>query len=167
VTSPVVEYFSICAVNFITIWKIILVNEEISPMSFEPSFLELTSGTVAVVGSSASAVSSLRRLRSAGANVRWYCADLDVAEAVLLASAPPGHLELSFADPLQAEYRDFIAVVAGASTAIDRAIADRARASNVPVHIDEQPALSTFILPEAGDRIALGWSHASSQEIAA
>ena len=68
-------------------------------------------------------MSSLQTLRAAGANVRWYCSDLDIAEAVLLASGPPGRLELSFADPLQVDYRDFIAVVAGAGSSLDRAIA--------------------------------------------
>jgi uroporphyrin-III C-methyltransferase / precorrin-2 dehydrogenase / sirohydrochlorin ferrochelatase len=136
-------------------------------MSFQPSCLDVTSGTVAVVGSSANAVISLRLLRSAGANVRWYCGDLDVAEAVLLASAPPGHLELSFSDPLQAEYRDFTAIVAGTGGAIDQTIADRARANNVPVNVVDQPALSSFTLPTTNDFVAASWRNTSPREIAA
>ena len=69
-------------------------------MRSSPSFLDLTDGTVALIGSGAAVVSKLRVLRSTGASVRWYCGSLDVAEEVVLASEPPGRLELSFADPL-------------------------------------------------------------------
>src|SRR4051794_41111870 len=90
------------------------------PPNIASAGLDLTAGLVAVIGSSAAATASLQTLRSAGVNVRWYCRDLDVAATVLLASGPPGRLELSFADPLQADYRDFIAVVAGDGSALDR-----------------------------------------------
>ena len=128
-------------------------------MSFQHPFSDLAAGTVAVVGSSAAAVSSVRELRSAGANVRWYCADLDVAEAVLLASAPPGHLELSFGDPLLADYRDFAAIVAGAGGSLDQTIADRARADKVPVDVVNELAPATLN--------TAAWRKASSREIVA
>src|SRR5207248_4126636 len=73
-----------------------------SPMRFFPVFVDLASGTVALVGSGPAALNKLRLLRAAGANVRWYSSSADVAEEVLLASPPSGQLELSFADPLQA-----------------------------------------------------------------
>src|SRR5215467_15467233 len=56
------------------------------PMRFLPVFLDLASGTVALVGSGAAALNKLRLLRAAGANVRWYSSSADVAEEVLLAS---------------------------------------------------------------------------------
>src|SRR5438477_12635277 len=105
---------------------------------------DLSDGLIAVIGSSAPAMASLQALRSAGANVRWYCRDLDVASRVLLASAPPGRLDLSFADPLQAAYRDFTAIVSDAGGALDSAVAERAHAENVPINIVGEPARSNF-----------------------
>jgi siroheme synthase (precorrin-2 oxidase/ferrochelatase) len=136
-------------------------------MPSELPLSNLAAGLVAVIGSGASAMSSLQTLRAAGANVRWYCSDLDIAEAVLLASGPPGRLELSFADPLQADYRDFTAVVAGAGSSLDRAIAARARSYDVPVNVAGQPALSTFALPTADGWFAGRRCAAPAQEIAA
>src|SRR5439155_1397442 len=82
-------------------------------------FLDLSSGTVALIGGSAAALNKLRLLRSAGANVRWYAGDVDVAEEMLLASAPPGRLEVALSDPLQADFSEFAAVVAAAGGAVD------------------------------------------------
>ena len=120
-------------------------------MRFLPVFLDVRSGTVALVGSGPAALSKLRLLRSAGADVRWLSGDVDVAEEVLLASAPSGRLELSFADPLQADYSEFVAVVAAAG-ALDEGVAARARASNLPVNVVDRPDLSTFIFPAIVDR---------------
>ena len=64
-------------------------------MRFLPVFLDISSGIVALIGGGAAAKSKLRLLRSAGAHVRWYAGDVDVAEEVLLASTPPGHLEVA------------------------------------------------------------------------
>ena len=134
-------------------------------MRFLPVFLDLTSGTVALVGSGPAVVNKLRLLRSAGAHVRWYSGSMDVAEEVLLASAPSGGLELSFADPLQADFSEFIAVVAAAGGPLDEAIAARARASNIPVNVVDRPDLSTFIVPAVVDRgdvvVAIGTGGAS------
>src|SRR5262245_35043826 len=104
-------------------------------MHFLPVFLDLRSGTVALVGSGPAAVAKLRLLRSAGANVRWYSGKVDVAEEVLLASATSGRLELSFADPLQADFSEFVAVVSAAGGLLDEAVGARARAGNVPVNV--------------------------------
>jgi hypothetical protein len=113
------------------------------PPHIEPAGLDLTAGLVAVVGSGAAAMASLQTLRSAGANVRWYCRDLDVASTVLLASGPPGRLELSFADPLQVDYRDFVAVVAGDGSGLDR----RRLPGPHPINVPDQPALPSFCTP--------------------
>ena len=69
-------------------------------MRFLPLFLDVTAGTVALIGAGPAALNKLRLLRAAGADVRWYSDDIDVAEELLLASASPGRLELSLSDPL-------------------------------------------------------------------
>jgi uroporphyrin-III C-methyltransferase/precorrin-2 dehydrogenase/sirohydrochlorin ferrochelatase len=134
-------------------------------MRFLPVFLDLKSGTVALVGSGPAAVNKLRLLRAAGADVRWFSGSIDVAEEVLLATAPSGRLELSFADPLQADLSEFAAVVAAAGGALDEGIAARARASNIPVNVVDRPDLSTFIFPAVIDRgevvVAIGTGGAS------
>jgi len=134
-------------------------------MRFLPVFLDLTCGTVALVGSSPAAVNKLRLLRAAGASVRWYSGSADVAEEVALAGVPPGRLELSLTDPLAADYSEFIAVVAAAGTALDEEVAARARARNVPVNVVDRADLSSFIFPATIDRgevvVAIGTGGAS------
>jgi uroporphyrin-III C-methyltransferase/precorrin-2 dehydrogenase/sirohydrochlorin ferrochelatase len=122
------------------------------PMRFLPVFLDLASGAVALVGSGPAALNKLRLLRAAGANVRWYSSSADVAEEVLLASPPSGRIELSFADPLQADFSEFIAVVSAAGGALDEGVAARARVRNVPVNVVDRPDLSTFVVPAVVDR---------------
>jgi uroporphyrin-III C-methyltransferase/precorrin-2 dehydrogenase/sirohydrochlorin ferrochelatase len=121
-------------------------------MRFLPVFLDLARGTVALVGSGSAALAKLRLLRAAGANVRWYASSADVAEEVLLASPPTGRLELSFADPLQADFSEFVAVVSAADGALDERVAERARARNSPVNVVDRPDLSTFVIPAVVDR---------------
>jgi len=134
-------------------------------MRYLPVFLDLASGTVALVGSGSAALNKLRLLRAAGANVRWYSANADVAEEVLLASAPAGRLELSFADPQQADFSEFVAVVSATGSALDDGVAARARARNIPVNVVDRPDLSTFVVPAVVDRgdvvVAIGTGGAS------
>jgi uroporphyrin-III C-methyltransferase/precorrin-2 dehydrogenase/sirohydrochlorin ferrochelatase len=134
-------------------------------MRFLPLFLDLRAGKVALIGSGPAAVNKLRLLRAAGADVRWYSDDVDVAEEMLLASAPPGRLELSLWDPLQANFRGLRMVVAATGTKLDDAVAALARASNVPVNVVDRPELSSFIFPAIIDRgevvVAIGTGGAS------
>ena len=58
-------------------------------MRFLPLFLDLSTATVALIGNSAAATAKLRLLRSAGATVRWYSADIDVSVELLAACLPP------------------------------------------------------------------------------
>src|SRR5437870_5531833 len=104
-------------------------------MRFMPVFLDLSAGTVALVGSGAAAMSKLRLLRSAGANVRWYAEKHDATAQALPTAAPSSRLEFAAADPLQAEVRDFIAVVAASGGPLDAHIAERARRRNIPVNV--------------------------------
>jgi uroporphyrin-III C-methyltransferase/precorrin-2 dehydrogenase/sirohydrochlorin ferrochelatase len=134
-------------------------------MRFLPVFLDLSSGTVAVIGGGAAARAKLRLLRSAGAHVRWYAGHVDVAEEMLLLSAPPGRLDVALSDPLQADFSEFVAVVAAAGGALDEQIAARERASNVLINVVDRPNLSTFIMPAVIDRgevvVAVGTGGAS------
>jgi siroheme synthase-like protein len=100
---------------------------------------------VAVVGNGPDALKAVRLLRAAGANVRWYSHDIDVAEEALLASSPPGWLELSFADPLDG-FGDAVAVVSADDGPLDDAVAARARSANIPVHVVDRPEISTVQL---------------------
>jgi len=135
------------------------------PMRYLPVFLDLASGTVALVGSGPVALNKLRLLRAAGANVRWYSSSADVAEEVLIASPPSGRLELSFADPLQADFSEFVAVVSATGVTLDEGVAALARARNVPVNVVDRPDLSTFVFPAVVDRgdvvVAIGTGGAS------
>src|SRR5258706_6782010 len=134
-------------------------------MRFLPLFLDVTAGAVALIGAGPAALNKLRLLRAAGADVRWYSDDIDVAEELLLASGSPGRLELSLSDPLQANFREFRMVVAGTGTALDDAVAALARAVNVPVNVVDRPELSSFIFPAIIDRgevvVAIGTGGAS------
>ena len=134
-------------------------------MRFLPVFLDVSAGTVALIGAGPAAQNKLRLLRAAGADVRWYSDEVDVAEEMLLASAPPGRLELSLSDPLQANFREFRMVVAATGTPLDDAVAALARASHVPVNVVDRPELSSFIFPAIIDRgevvVAIGTGGAS------
>ena len=88
-------------------------------MRFLPVFLDLKSDTVALVGAGPAALNKLRLLQSAGAKVRWFSNNADVAEEALLANARSQQLEISFADPLQVDLSAFIAVVAAAGGSQD------------------------------------------------
>jgi uroporphyrin-III C-methyltransferase/precorrin-2 dehydrogenase/sirohydrochlorin ferrochelatase len=134
-------------------------------MRFLPLFLDLSAGTVALIGAGPAAQNKLRLLRAAGANVRWYSDEVGAAEEMLLAGPPPGRLELSLSDPLQANFREFRMVVAATGTSLDDAVAALARASNVPVNVVDRPELSSFIFPAIIDRgevvVAIGTGGAS------
>src|SRR5476649_1605819 len=121
-------------------------------MHFLPVFLDLKAGTVALVGAGPAALNKLRLLQSAGANVRWFSNNADVAEEALLANARPRQFEISFADPLRADVSQFVAVIAATGGSLDEEIAARARAANIPVNVVDRPDLSSFIFPAIIDR---------------
>jgi uroporphyrin-III C-methyltransferase/precorrin-2 dehydrogenase/sirohydrochlorin ferrochelatase len=134
-------------------------------MRFLPLFLDLSAGKVALIGSTPAALNKLRLLRAAGADVRWYSDDIDVAEEMLLASRPPGRLELSLSDPVEANFREFRLVVAATGTSVDDQVAVLARAGNVAINVVDRPELSSFIFPAIIDRgevvVAIGTGGAS------
>ena len=133
-------------------------------MRFLPVFLDTAAGVVIVVGSGEPALGKLRLLRAAGAHVRWFSRDADVAEDMLSLSGP-GRLEISFGDPLKVDLSDAVAVVSAAGDALDAQIAARARRHRIPVNVVDRPELSTFIFPAIVDRgevvVAIGTGGAS------
>ena len=133
-------------------------------MRFLPVFLDACAGVIILIGSGEPARGKLRLLRAAGAHVRWFSRDVDVAEETLTLSGP-GRLEISFGDPLKADWADAVAVVSAAGDALDAQIAARARRRRIPVNIVDRPELSTFIFPAVVNRgeviVAIGTGGAS------
>src|SRR5262249_35980 len=133
-------------------------------MRFLPLFFDTAAGVVVVVGSGDPALGKLRLLRAAGAHVRWFSGNADVAEEL---ATLPGHglIEISVGDPRNADWHDVIAVVSAAGDPIDAQIAARARVQRFPVNVVDRPDLSTFIFPAIVDRgevvVAIGTGGAS------
>src|SRR5436190_13901398 len=135
-----------------------------SAMRFLPVFLDTAAGVAVVIGAGEPALGKLRLLRAAGARVRWFPGAADVAEEMLaLSGASP--LEISLADPLEADWSDGVAVVAAAGDPLDAQIAARARRLRIPVNVVDRPELSSFIFPAIVDRgevvVAIGTGGAS------
>jgi uroporphyrin-III C-methyltransferase / precorrin-2 dehydrogenase / sirohydrochlorin ferrochelatase len=133
-------------------------------MRFLPLFLDTAAGVFMLVGSGEPALGKLRLLRAAGAHVRWFSRDTDMAEEFLTLPGR-GRLEISVGDPLDADLSDVVAVVSAAGDPIDAQIAQRARARRIPVNVVDRPELSTFIFPAIVDRgevvVAIGTGGAS------
>src|SRR3954451_7232040 len=104
-------------------------------MHFLPLFVDLKAGTIALVGGGPAARARLGLLRAAGATVRWFPREVDVAETLLLVSAPPGHVEVCLADPLQANFSEFAAVISATGCALDETIAERVRAAGKLINV--------------------------------
>src|SRR5436190_20426018 len=119
-------------------------------MRFLPVFLEPTAGVFILVGSGDAALAKLRLLRAAGAHVRWFSRNADVAEEVLTQDG--GRLAISLGDPLSADLSDAAAIVSAAGPAVDAQVAERARRQRLPVNVVDRPELSTFIFPAIVDR---------------
>src|SRR5262245_52522493 len=119
-------------------------------MRFLPLFFDTAAGVVMLVGSGEAALGKLRLLRAAGAHVRWFAREADIAEDVVTL-AGPGRLEISIGDPLTADLSDVAAIVSAAD-ALDAQIAARARRQRIPVNVVDRPELSTFIFPAIVDR---------------
>ena len=120
-------------------------------MRFLPLFFDTSAGVVVLVGSGEPALAKLRLLRAAGAHVRWFSCDPDIAEENFTLPGP-GRLEISIGDPLKADLNDVVAVVSAAGGELDICIAERARRQRIPVNIVDRPDLSTFIFPAIVDR---------------
>ncbi len=121
-------------------------------MRFLPMFLDLSAATVVLVGSGAQAIAKLHLLRAAGANVRWFSPEADVAEESLLANHYAGHIGITIGEPGGRDLTGALAVVSSAGREIDERVAALARSAGVPVNVVDRPDLSTFIFPAIVDR---------------
>jgi uroporphyrin-III C-methyltransferase/precorrin-2 dehydrogenase/sirohydrochlorin ferrochelatase len=90
-------------------------------MRFLPVFLDVTQGTVGLIGSGPAALAKLRLLQSAGGRVRWYVEELDTGE--LAGDVESGLLKICTDDPRSADFSDLIAVVSAAGEPRDAEIA--------------------------------------------
>lgn len=101
---------------------------------------------IVLVGTGESAMAALWRLCAAGARVRWYADSADVgAEAVLAHALGGGRIELSFDDPLAAPLDGATAIVVAGDDRRRVGLAERARASGLPVHhVDEAAQWNPF-----------------------
>ena len=134
-------------------------------MRFLPVFFDLSRGEVILVGSGPAAIAKLRLLRAAGANVRWFSQDVDVAEELLLTSHYSGHIGISIGVPRNDDLSGKLAIVLAAESALNEKLAGQARALGIPVNVVDRPDLSTFIFPAVVDRgdvvVAIGTGGAS------
>src|SRR3984893_12804136 len=121
-------------------------------MRFLPVFLDLAQGAVGLAGSGPAAQSKLRLLRSAGARVRWFAEGAGAIESDLAADLHSGGVEISRANPWQADFSGLIAVVSAIGDARDDDLAAQARRQRIPVNVVDRPDLSTFIFPAIVDR---------------
>jgi uroporphyrin-III C-methyltransferase / precorrin-2 dehydrogenase / sirohydrochlorin ferrochelatase len=122
-------------------------------MRFPSLFTRPSAGTIVLVGSGEAALGELRVLRGAGAHVRWFSCNVDVAEEIAtLAGA--GRLEISVGDPLRADLSGVSAIITATGTELDRKVADRARRERIPIDVLDRPELSTSIVPAIVDRVA-------------
>jgi uroporphyrin-III C-methyltransferase/precorrin-2 dehydrogenase/sirohydrochlorin ferrochelatase len=134
-------------------------------MRFLPIFVDLTAGTVVLIGSGGAASNKLQLLRAAHANVRWFPGNVDVADEAIQSKAGLGRLEIAFDDPRIANFSDVVAVVCATGGEFDEHLAARARTLRIPVNVVDRPDLSTFIFPAIVDRgdvvVAVGTGGAS------
>ena len=125
-------------------------------MRFLPVFLDVATGPVALVGTGPAAETKLRLLRAAGAHVHWYVrsgrSETGDAEAEPDGGADQGSLDIVAADPTQANFSGFMAVVSVAGGPIDEVVAARAHAAKVPINVVDRPDLSSFLFPAIIDR---------------
>lgn len=134
-------------------------------MRFLPVFLDLTCGSVLLVGGGAPARARLRLLLAAGARVRWFATGSVVHDVSGLDDAAVARIERSGGDPLAADLAGVVGVLCAGAGDIGRAVAARARSLGIPVNVMDEPAHSTFIVPAVVDRgevvVAIGTGGAS------
>lgn len=147
-------------------------------MNALPTLPDRTNGVILLIGASEAALGRLNALRAAGRDVRWLPNDGDVAEEIVLLNVwRRGSLRVRLDDPLTADLSGATAVVSAAGGVVDEAIARRARASGIPVHVVGRPDLSSFGFPDdfGGPRTRIGswlrgalarWRPARSRPIA-
>lgn len=119
-------------------------------MTFAPALTRFHARTVLLFGSSAVAASLVRRLVRAGARVRWFSRDVDVAEELWL-SGEPSQIEIAFREPRAIDFEEAAAVIATIGEPLVFRLSEQARAAGCAVAVVGRPELSTFNLDEARD----------------
>jgi hypothetical protein len=118
------------------------------------TFTSLLSGSarraVLLVGSGPIAAATMRRLVGAGARVRWFSPDFDVAEEVWLAGQP-NRIELAFREPRALDFEEAAAAIAVIGEPLARRVSEQARAAGCPVSVIGRPDLSTLDLDAERD----------------
>ena len=119
-------------------------------MNHLPIFLTLRDRPVLMVGAGEAAARKVRLLRKAGARIDIVAPQ---ANAELAALAGQGDVVWHIRPFVPADLDNRAAVfVATGLPGVDQAVADGARARNLPVNVVDNPALSSFIMPAIIDR---------------
>jgi NAD(P)-dependent dehydrogenase (short-subunit alcohol dehydrogenase family) len=104
--------------------------------------------TVLLIGAGSVAAALMRRLVEAGARVRWFSRDADVAEEIWL-SRRPERIEIALREPRVRDFEEAAAVIAAASEPLASDVAAQARALGRPVAVLGRPELSTFDIDDS------------------
>jgi len=116
-------------------------------MTFAPTLDRFHAQTVLLFGSGMVAASLVRRLVSAGARVRWFSPDVDVAEELWL-NSEPNRIEIAFRKPQALDFEEASAVIATGGEPIVFRLSEQARMAGCAVAVLGRPELSTFTLDE-------------------
>jgi uroporphyrin-III C-methyltransferase/precorrin-2 dehydrogenase/sirohydrochlorin ferrochelatase len=119
-------------------------------MSYFPAFLDLDGRSCLLVGGGQTAARKLRRLLKAGAKVTVVAPEV---EGEIEALAATGNITLH-RRPFSADDVSGRTVVQSATgrEAVDRRVADAARAAGIQVNVVDRPELCSFIAPAVVDR---------------
>ena len=119
-------------------------------MAVVPQISRFSGKTVLLAGSGSVAAALMIRLVDAGARVRWFAQDADVAEEIWL-SGHPDRIAIALREPRAADFKHAAAVIVTAGDPPAARVAAQARALNCPVAVLGRPDLSTFDLDDTDD----------------
>jgi uroporphyrin-III C-methyltransferase / precorrin-2 dehydrogenase / sirohydrochlorin ferrochelatase len=120
-------------------------------MRYLPVFLDLQSGSVALVGQGELARAKLRVLVAAGARIRWHATDGE-HDVQGLEPAQLARIEFAKGDPLAADLTGVVAVFCAGAGDVGVAMSARAKSVGLPVNVMDDLVHSTFIFPAIVDR---------------
>lgn len=119
-------------------------------MDFLPVFMNVRERPCLVVGGGEVAARKVSLLRRAGARVRVVAPELDARLEGLRDRGAIEHLARAF-EPGDVAGMALV-VAATDEEAVNRAVSEAARASNIPVNVVDRPDLCTFVMPSIVDR---------------
>ncbi len=119
-------------------------------MNALPVFMKLTGRACLVVGGGAAAAAKARLLAQAGAEVTVVAPRIGRSLDALIAEREVAWIARDFV-PADLAGRA-LAIGASGSDALDRSVAEAARAVNLPVNVVDRPELSDFLMPAIVDR---------------